>query len=128
MQIGTVKINLSTRKIDYSITSLNIRPKEKNMNYYESMIILSPDLKEEQVNQENQKIAELIEKQNGSIEKTDYMGKRTLAYPIRKKGEGYYIVNYFNLPPTELGVIENHYKLSESILRYNILRREEKEA
>ena len=92
------------------------------MNKYESMVIFTPDLTEEEVKKENQKIADLVGKLKGSIAQTDYLGKRTLAYDIAKKREGHYIVNYLTLPPEETGKLERHYALAENILRYNFLK------
>ncbi len=93
------------------------------MNYYESMVVFNPDLSETELKEENQKFADLIAKLNGEIVKTDYFGKRTLAYLIKKKREGHYLVNYFKIPPKELGKLENFYHLADNILRYNILRK-----
>ena len=91
------------------------------MNYYESMLIFDPDLTEKEVKEENDKIIDLIAKSKGDTVKTDYIGRRTLAYLIKKKREGYYLVNYFQLPPTEVGKIERYYLLADKILRFNLL-------
>ncbi len=95
------------------------------MNKYESMIIVNPDLREDDVRKENQKITDLIAKENGTILKTDYVGKRTLAYLINKKEEGYYLVNYMEMSPKTADSLTKHYVLSENIMRFNFLRIEE---
>ena len=94
------------------------------MNYYESMVVLKPELSEKDINEEVKKLEDLITQLKGNIIKTDYMGKRSLAYMIKKYREGHYVVNYMKLPPTEVGKVEIYYRLSENILRYNLLRKE----
>lgn len=95
------------------------------MNNYESMIVLYPELSEEDVTKELEKILDLIKGLGGEILKTDSWGKRTLCYEISKKKEGYYFINYFRLDAKKIPELENQYKLNEKLLRYNLLRIEE---
>ncbi len=92
---------------------------------YESMIVFTPDLTEEELTTENEKILTLIKSYGGEIIKTDNWGKRNLSYEIKKKKEGYYLINYFKMEAKRLSELENQYKLNENILRYNLLRIEE---
>lgn len=92
---------------------------------YESMIVLHPDLTEEQLTTENEKILAIIKSFGGEILKTDVWGKRTMTYEIKKKKEGFYLINYFKMETKNLTELENQYKLKENILRYNLLRIEE---
>lgn len=92
---------------------------------YESMIVLHPDLTEEQLTTENEKILAIIKSFGGEILKTDVWGKRTMTYEIKKKKEGFYLINYFKMETKNLTELENQYKLNENILRYNLLRIEE---
>jgi len=85
------------------------------------MIVLNPELSDEDKNKEIQEVINLIKQENGEVVKTDTWGKRKLAYDIQKFREGYYLVNYFKLPPDRLPEIERHYKLSLNIIRYNLL-------
>ena len=47
------------------------------------------------------KIEELLKNLGGTVSKTDAWGKKTLAYPIRKKTEGYYVLFNFELEPAQ---------------------------
>ncbi len=47
------------------------------------------------------KIEEVIKNLGGTVSKSDAWGKRTLAYPIRKKTEGYYVLFTFELEPAQ---------------------------
>jgi small subunit ribosomal protein S6 len=95
------------------------------MNNYESMVIYTPNLTDQEAVAENDKLIDLIKSLKGEIVKTDNWGKRSLAYEINKKREGHYVINYFKLPPVSISEIEKFYRLSETIMRNNILTLEE---
>jgi len=88
---------------------------------YESMIILEPGLSMEEVQKENERIINLIKDNGGEVTKTDSWGKRFLAYPIQKKSEGYYLINYFSLDSLKVLQLEKFYKLNEKIIRFNLI-------
>ena len=94
---------------------------------YESMIILAPNLSSEEIDKENQKILDLITANGGEIVKTDVWGKKQLAYEIAKYREGYYIINYFNINTQKIGELNRHYRITEKILRHNVIKLETEE-
>jgi small subunit ribosomal protein S6 len=91
------------------------------------MIILAPNLSNEDLEKENKKILDLITELGGNIIKTDVWGKKQLAYEIMKFREGYYIINYFDLDTQKTSEIERHYRLNERIIRHNVIKLEIKE-
>ena len=95
------------------------------MNQFESMVIYHPDLTDNEASAENEKLLSLIKEFNGKMIKTDRWGKRTMAYPIKKRREGIYYINYFELPVENIDKLEKHYKISEKIIRFNMLTYEE---
>lgn len=54
---------------------------------YETILILDPALNEEEIKGIENRIKEIIEKENGKLEEVDHWGKRRLAYPVKKKKE-----------------------------------------
>ena len=85
------------------------------MRKYEMLTIL--DAGTENQNEEVAKIEELLKNLGGTVSKTDVWGKRTLAYPINKKTEGYYVLFTFELEPAQtfelrrvLGLRQNVYR------------------
>ena len=85
------------------------------MRKYEMLVIL--DAGNENQNEEVSKIEELLKSLGGTVAKTDVWGKRTLAYPIRKKPEGFYVLFTFELEPAQtfelrrvLGLRQNVYR------------------
>ena len=93
------------------------------MNNYEGLLIIKPDLKEEEVKNAFKAVNEAITKNEGSIKKEEPWGKKPLAYPIKKFKEGYYYKVDFTAPPSAISKVEAVYKLNADILRVMITRR-----
>ena len=91
------------------------------LNNYESMVVITPTLSEENAKKENELIQNFIKEKGGEIIKTDEWGKKRLAYQIRNFKEGYYFINYFTLDQTKVIELDQFYKLHEYVIRYNIL-------
>ena len=64
------------------------------MNKYESVVIINPTVDEESMKALIAKFTEIINK-DGKVEKVDELGKRQLAYDVKKFNEGFYTVFYF---------------------------------
>ncbi len=58
------------------------------------------------------------------VKNINHWGKRTLAYPIRGRMIGYYVVVQFATDPTLLGEFERLVKLEEMVLRYQLVLNE----
>ena len=71
------------------------------MNKYESVVIIDPSVDEEKVKELSQKFTDLINK-DGKVEKVEELGKKRLAYEVKKNKEGYYVVLNFEANPTLL--------------------------
>ena len=91
------------------------------LNKYESMVVITPTLSEENAKKENELIQNFIKEKGGEIINTDEWGKKRLAYQIRNFKEGYYFINYFTLDQTKVIELDQFYKLHEYVIRYNIL-------
>ena len=53
-----------------------------------------------------------------SITKTDFWGKRRLAYAIQKQKEGQYILLKVKLPPASVTAIERNLRFLEPVMRF----------
>ncbi len=93
---------------------------------YESMIILKPQLNQDEAVKENEKIIAFYTENGGEFIKTDTWGKRQLAYPINKSNEGYYFINYFRFESENVKTILRFYNIHEHVLRYIIVDKHEK--
>jgi len=93
------------------------------MNSYESMIVISANLQESDVQLVNQSITNFIKEIGGEMIETEEWGKKTLAYEILKQKEGYYFVNYFKLAADKMLDLDRQYRLNENIIRHNIIKK-----
>ena len=59
------------------------------MNNYETIMIINSNLDEAATKASVEKITALINA-NGKVESVEEIGKKKLAYPIKKQAEGYY--------------------------------------
>lgn len=94
------------------------------MNNYESVIIISPNLKEGEIESIITEITDLINA-NGEVIKVDKMGVKRLAYEIRKCKEGYYIVIYFEADPSIISELEKYYRITENIIKFITVRKDD---
>ena len=92
------------------------------MRNYEIMFILSTQLAHEE-KQAGIKLVEDTLAKAGAVEiKTEVWGDRKLAYPIKKKENGYYVLTLFQMDGTGLTEVEAKLNITESILKYMIVK------
>jgi small subunit ribosomal protein S6 len=61
------------------------------MQKYELAIVLKPLSNEEVKDKFVSKLEALVKTLGGNVGKFNYLGKRLLAYPVKKQKEGYYL-------------------------------------
>ena len=92
------------------------------MRNYEIMFILSTQLTDEE-KQAGIKLVEDTLTKAGAVEiKTEVWGERKLAYPIKKKENGYYVLTTFQIDGIKLAEVEARLNIEESILKYMIVK------
>ena len=94
------------------------------MNKYESVIIIQPSLDEEAVKALIKKFSDLIEK-NGKVESVEEMGKKRLAYEIKKNKEGYYVLFNFEADPSSIAELERNYRIADEIMKFIVVKKEQ---
>lgn len=94
------------------------------MNKYESVILLDSNLEEEKLKEVINKISDLI-KNNGILEKIEEIGKRKLAYEIRKNTEAYYFVFHFESKSEFASELERKYRITEEIIKFIVVRKDD---
>jgi small subunit ribosomal protein S6 len=52
------------------------------------------------------------------VTQSNHWGKRTLAFPIKRRDTGYYVVEQFETEPRLLAEFERAVKLEEKVIRY----------
>ena len=92
---------------------------------YEVMYIAAPETADEDVTKLNEAIQQQIERDGGSVVKTDVMGKRRLAYPINKKTEGFYTLFEIEGSGQEIAELERRFRVNDAVIRYLTVRVDE---
>lgn len=96
-----------------------------SLRTYEALYIVSPELEDDAI----QAVADAVEKividSGGNTVRLDIWGKRRLAYPVKKFNEGCYVLFRFSAEPAVLPKLENHYRLSDAIIRHLIVHFDE---
>lgn len=103
---------------------------------YETMMIVRPDLGEEQRQEMVGKITKRIESLEGKVILSNvWANERNLYFPIRSRGaekkkylKGSYWCMQFSLDTEKLADLKETIRLEERILRNIIVKREEKKA
>ena len=92
---------------------------------YEVMYIAAPETADEDVTKLNEAIGQLIEKEGGSVVKTEVMGRRKLAYPINKKTEGHYTLFEIEGSGQEIAELERRFRVNDAVIRFITVRVDE---
>lgn len=98
------------------------------MNKYEVVYIIDPAVEEEARKELIAKYNSLITENGGSVDKVEEWGKRRLAYAIDYKTEGYYVLVNFQAESELPKELERNLQISDSIIRYQVIRLLEKKA
>ena len=88
------------------------------MNKYESVIILDPNTTDDERKVIIENLKKVITDNNGLITKVEELGKKKLAYEIKKCKEGYYAVIYFEAEASVISELERVYRIKDEIIKY----------
>lgn len=94
------------------------------MNKYESIIIVNPKVEEEGLKELEEKFTGLIN-ENGKVKSVENMGKKKLAYDIKKNKEGTYMLFNFEAKPDSIEELERVYRITDEILKFIVVRKED---
>lgn len=96
------------------------------MQRYELAVVYDPGL-EVDLSKAEDRVKKIVADNKGKIVSDDNWGKRKLAYPINKNEHGVYVFYIVELEPTSLGKIESTLNITNEVIRYLIVRQDEKE-
>lgn len=94
------------------------------MNKYESVIIINPSLEEEGIKGLIQRFTDLINT-DGKVETVEQMGKKKLAYEVKKNKEGYYVLFNFEAKPELIAELERNYRITDEVIKFIVVRKED---
>jgi small subunit ribosomal protein S6 len=98
-----------------------LKTKERPLRDYELLLIISPEVTDEELEGRVSRISQIITERGGQISATEPWGKRKLAYPIGHFMEGYYVLIKFSFEPALCRELEGSLRISEEILRHLLI-------
>lgn len=97
---------------------------------YELMVLLSPELGEEGLEAEMNRISEQLTNSGAEIvrsKSTTPWGRRRLAYPIGNHQDAFYVLYSLSSQPGQLHPFERDLKLNTNVIRYLLIRQDKAE-
>jgi small subunit ribosomal protein S6 len=92
---------------------------------YEIVFIINPDAEDAEVMRMTEAAQKIITDQGGNIIKTEMMGKRHLAYEIKHKRDGIYVLLEVEGSGREIAEFERRMRVNDRVLRYMTVRVDE---
>ena len=96
------------------------------MRPYESMIVFYTTVDAQSIQVALDRALDTIRNNGGTPGNIDRWGKRPLAYEIKKRKEGYYVLVEFVGEPITVDELDRILTLSDEVLRFKVLRRNER--
>ena len=92
---------------------------------YETIFIVNPEVAEEGIKALIQKFSDIINN-DGKVLEVEELGKKKLAYDIKKQTEGYYVVYKFEANPALISELERNYRITDDVIKFLTISKEEK--
>jgi len=92
---------------------------------YELVVVIDPEIDEEKLSATLDRISQFVTTRGGEVIDVDRWGKRKLAYPIKRRSEGDYVITHFRLEPARTAELEAGLGLWEEVLRHLLVRSED---
>ncbi|MBI4062899.1 MAG: 30S ribosomal protein S6 [Elusimicrobia bacterium] len=92
------------------------------MPTYETLVLLDPVLGDAEQGQLIARLTKEVANQEGKILKEEKLGRKRLAYPVKKKAEGSYLCFQLEIPEKKLDEWQKFLRLNSSILRQMTVR------
>lgn len=96
------------------------------MRNYEGVFIIDPDISAETSKGLVGQLQELISKNGGRVDGIQEWGRKRLAYKIRKKHEGHYVLFNFQMESQHTKKLEQSLRLNDQLLRFLLINKENK--
>ena len=94
------------------------------MKRYETVVIVNPNLSDEEMKDLIKKFSDIINN-DGKVLEVQEMGKKKLAYEIKKNKEGYYVVINFEAKPEVVNELERRYRITDEVMKFLTVRKDE---
>lgn len=94
---------------------------------YEIMFIVRPDVDEAEIEKLIETFSGYVTTGGGVVKSAEKMGRRRLAYTVRKFNDGFYILLIVEAPASLITEIERRLRVSEQVIKFITVRTDEEE-
>lgn len=94
------------------------------MRDYELTVVFSPEISDEDLPAEIEKVNQLIAQKGGEVVETNRWGRRRLAYPIDSYKEGNYVLTLVKMDANKALDLDSSLRSVSQIIRYLLVRPE----
>jgi small subunit ribosomal protein S6 len=102
--------------------------KEVEMNRtYEIMFIIRPDVEEAELDKIIETFSGYVTGGGGTVKTTEKMGRRRLAYTVKKFNDGFYVLLVVESPASLISEIERRLRVSEQVIKFITVRMDEED-
>lgn len=98
------------------------------MRQYETVYIIDPQLDEDQQTALVERFRKLVGDNGGSVQLVDRWERRRMAYEIKGRREGYYVVMNFQGTPATEAELDRVFGITDGVLRSMIVRMDDRRA
>lgn len=91
------------------------------MKKYELLTILKPNLDNDEVDKAIEKLDSDLTELGGKVESRDKMGRKKLAYDIKKSRDGFFVNTVLSMPEEKVADFRRALKLNDNVLRVMFL-------
>jgi len=99
-----------------------LKVEDEQLCDYEMVLIISPEVVEEKFDATIDNVTQFIARNGGIVSDAERLGKRRLAYPIKRFVEGSYVLTRFKLKPALGRELEANLRISEGVLRHLLVK------
>ena len=92
------------------------------MTKYEIMFIVKATMEEDAIKKTSEDVQKLINKKLSKVIEFKEMGRKKLAYPIKKEVSGYYFVMTVEADHETIAEFDRKVSINENILRHLIIK------
>ncbi len=92
------------------------------MRPYEVMVIYDADLEDSAVRDSVESARQALAAKGAELGPVDFWGKRRLAYRLKHRWEGYYVVLQAKAEPEAMDELGRTLTLADDVLRHKVLR------
>lgn len=86
------------------------------------MLIVIPELDEDQVESTLSRFRTVIERTGGEVVETKHWGRRKLAYEINHRADGFYSIMNFTVGERTLVELKRILRVSDDVLRHMVVK------